>query len=92
MENTSMGYHTFAFFQRTNNDEYQFLNSDFIGYMQETKKLKRSPAVDKNGERIGWQFSYKDKKDKGIHWLLLSWETKNNYDMKGVLTVINPQS
>ena len=92
MENTSLGYHTFAFFQKTNEEEYDILEHDFIGYMQETKKLKRSPAENKDKVQIGWQFIYKDKKDKGIRWLLLSNKAKNNYVTKGVLVVINPKN
>ena len=32
MENTSMGYHTFAFFQKTDEEEYQILECDFSEY------------------------------------------------------------
>lgn len=91
MENTSLGYHTFAFFQKTNVEEYQLLENDFIGYKQETKKLQRRPAVNKDEVQIGWEFTYKDKKDKGIRWLLLSSKAKNNYVTRGVLAVINPK-
>lgn len=91
MENTSMGYHTFAFFQKTDEEEYQILENDFIGYMQRTKKLKRSAAKNKYKVQIGWQYTYKDNKEKGIHWLMLSSKAKNNYVTKGVLAVINPE-
>lgn len=92
MENTSMGYHTFAFFQKTDYDEYCSLDSDFIGYMRETGKLKRTPVKNKDNVQIGWQFVYKDDKDKGIHWVMLSGEARDNYVTRGVLTVINPKS
>lgn len=85
-----MGYHTFAFFQKTNEEEYQLLESDFIGYMRRTKKLKRSPVKSKDGIQIGWQFTYGDNKNKGIRWLMLSSRARNNYITRGVLTVINP--
>lgn len=91
MENTSMGYHTFAFFQKTDEEEYQVLENDFIGYMQRTKKLKRSPVQNKDKIQIGWQYTYKDDKEKGIHWLMLSSKSKNNYVTRGVLAVINPE-
>lgn len=91
MENTSMGYHTFSFFQKLNYEEYQILGNDFSGYTRESGRLKKSPVLDKNKERIGWQFVYKDKKDKGIHWKLLSCNAKNGYVTRGVLSVINPQ-
>lgn len=92
MENTSMGYHTFAFFQKTDEEEYQLLENDFIGYMQRTKKLKRSPVQNKDKIQIGWQYTYKDDKEKGIHWLMLSSKAKNNYVTRGVLAVINQEA
>jgi hypothetical protein len=92
MENTSMGYHTFAFFQKTDEEEYQVLENDFIGYMQRTKKLKRSPVQNKDKIQIGWQYTYKDDKEKGIHWLMLSSKAKNNYITRGVLAVINQEA
>ncbi len=92
MENTSMGYHTFAFFQKTDEEEYQVLENDFIGYMQRTKKLKRSPVRNKDKIQIGWQYTYKDDKEKGIHWLMLSSKAKNNYVTRGVLAVINQEA
>ena len=92
MGNTSMGYHTFAFFQKTDYEQYCSLGNDFIGYMRKTGKLKRTPIKNKNNVQIGWQFSYKDDKDKGIHWIVLSGEAQNNYVTRGVLTVINPKS
>ena len=92
MENTSMGYHTFAFFQKINYEEYCILEKDFIGYMRKTEKLKRSPVENKDGLQIGWQYTYKNNEDKGIRWLLLSRKAKNNYVTRGVLVVINPES
>lgn len=92
MENTFMGYHTFAFFQKTDEEEYQVLENDFIGYMQRTKKLKRSPVQNKDKIQIGWQYTYKDDKEKGIHWLMLSSKAKNNYVTRGVLAVINQEA
>lgn len=92
MENTSMGYHTFAFFQKIDYEEYCILENDFIGYMRKTGKLKKSPVETKEGVRIGWQYSYKINEDKGIRWLLLSRKVKNNYVIRGVLVVINPES
>lgn len=87
-----MGYHTFAFFQKTDEEEYQVLENDFIGYMQRTKKLKRSPVQNKDKIQIGWQYTYKDDKEKGIHWLMLSSKAKNNYITRGVLAVINQEA
>lgn len=87
-----MGYHTFAFFQKTDEEEYQVLENDFIGYMQRTKKLKRSPVQNKDKIQIGWQYTYKDDKEKGIHWLMLSSKAKNNYVTRGVLAVINQEA
>lgn len=91
MENTSMGYHTFAFFQKLDFEEYCTLESDFIGYMGRTEKLKRSPVENKDRVQIGWQFIYKDSKDKGIRWLMVSNKAKNDYVTRGVLTIINPK-
>lgn len=87
-----MGYHTFAFFQKTNEEEYQILDNDFIGYMRETKRMKKTPVEGKDKVQIGWQYSYKDNQDKGIRWLLLSSKAKNNYVTRGVLVVVNPKT
>lgn len=87
-----MGYHTFAFFQKMDYEEYCILENDFIGYMRKTGKLKRSPVKTKEGVQIGWQYTYKVNEDKGIRWLLLSRQAKNNYVIRGVLVVINPES
>ena len=65
MENTSMGYHTFAFFQKTDEEEYQSLENDFVVYMRRTKKLKRTPVLKKGKVQIGWKYTYRDDKDKG---------------------------
>lgn len=92
MENTSMGYHTFAFFQKIDYEEYCILENDFIGYMRKTDKMKKSPVESKDGVQIGWQYTYKNNEDKGIRWLLLSRKAKNNYVTRGVLVVINPES
>jgi hypothetical protein len=83
MENTSIGYHTFAFFQKTDEEEYQLLGNDFTGYIQKTKKLKKTPVL-KDNVRIGWKYSYIDNKEKGIHWVMLSNKAKNNYVTRGV--------
>lgn len=92
MGNTSMGYHTFAFFQKTDYEEYWSLEADFDRYVNETGKLKKSPATNKDNEQIGWRFSYKDNKDKGLYWIMLSGDAKNYYVTRGVLSVINPKS
>lgn len=92
MGNTSMGYHTFAFFQKIDFEEECHLDNDFIGYMRKTGKLKRTPIKNKDNDQIGWQFSYKDNKDKGIYWVMFFGEAKNNYVTRGVLSVINPKS
>ncbi len=92
MENTSMGYHTFAFFQKTDEEEYQSLENDFVVYMRRTKKLKRTPVLKKGKVQIGWKYTYRDDKDKGIYWLMLSNKAKNNYVIRGVLAVINPEA
>ena len=92
MENTSLGYHTFAFFQKTDYEEHCFLENDFIGYMRESGRLERIPIKNKDKKQIGWKFFYKNNEDKGVYWLMLSGEAENNYVTRGVLTVINPKS
>lgn len=92
MRNTSIGYHTFAFFQKTDYEQYWSLEADFEWYMNKTGKLKRGTANNKDDQQIGWTFSYKDNEDKGIHWIMLFGEAQNNYATRGVLTVINPKA
>lgn len=91
MKNTSKGYHTFAFFQKTKEEEYDCLESAFIGYMRETGKLKRYPIKDHNMNGIGWEFTYKENGDKGIRWRLLSIRARNGYFTGGIMAIINPK-
>lgn len=42
--NTSMGYHTFSFFQKTDYDEFYRLSSDFILYANKNTDMKRFPV------------------------------------------------
>lgn len=84
--NTSIGYHTFAFFQKVKWDEFSSLTQDFISYASKNKDMKRFPLK----SRKGWEYIYEN--DKGIRWLLLSYKMKNGYILQGVLVIINPQA
>lgn len=84
--NTSIGYHTFAFFQKLDGEAFSSLTSDFIGYANKNKDLDRFPL--KN--RKGWGYVYKE--NKGIRWLFLSSEVINGYTIQGVLVIINPKA
>lgn len=61
MKNTSLGYHTFAFFQKAAEDEFSCLTSDFIAYANRNKEIKRFPM--KND--MGWEYTYEIKKEYG---------------------------
>lgn len=49
MKNTSLGYHTFSFFQKLNEDEYFSLSSDFRAYAGRNNDMKGTPVKNKRG-------------------------------------------
>lgn len=85
MINTSLGYHTFAFFQRAKEDEFLSLTTDFIAYANRNKDIKRFPIKNKRG----WEYTYKNS--KGIRWQLFSFRDKNGFSIQGVMAIINPR-
>lgn len=86
MKNTSLGHHTFAFFQKAKEDEFSLLTQDFIAYANKNNDMKRFPLSNNKG----WQYIYKN--NKGIRWLLLSSRQKNGFIIQGVMAVINPKA
>ncbi len=89
MENTSLGVHTFSFFQRLDEYSYFSVNVDFQKYMNEYGTIKRRPIKDKDDKIVGWEYTY--KKPKGIRWLLLSNRISDRFNISGVLIVITPR-
>lgn len=85
MNNTSLGYHTFSFFQKAAEDEFSCLTSDFIAYANKNKDIKRFPM--KNN--MGWEYTYEI--NKGIRWKLLSCKEKNGFVVQGVMAIVNPK-
>ncbi len=90
MKNTSLGYHTFSFFQNLKADEYDSVSTDFAMYARKNKDMKGFPVKDKKGKTIGWEYSYKS--GKGIRWKLTSRQAENGFIIQGVTAVVNPQS
>lgn len=90
MKNTSLGYHTFSFFQKLNEDEYFSLSSDFRAYAGRNNDMKGTPVKNKKGHIIGWKYSYKPS--KGIQWILTSKTSKNGFTICGVMVIINPKN
>lgn len=86
LENTSLGYHTFAFFQKEKEDIFNALTTDFIAYANKNNDIKRFRL--KNNK--GWEYAYKS--NKGIRWLLLSFKVQNSFSVQGVLVVVNPKA
>ena len=60
LENTSLGYHTFAFFQKEKEDIFNKLETDFMIYAKKNNDIKRFPLENNKG----WGYAY--KKNKGI--------------------------
>lgn len=89
MMNTSMGYHTFAFFQKLNGHEFSMLTSAFILYAEKNKNIKRFPIKDKGGRTVAWEYDY--EKNKGIRWILKSFQGENGFAIQGVMAIINPK-
>lgn len=90
MQNTSLGYHTFSFFQKTNEADFSSITRDFMMFADTSGELKRFPIQNKKRETIGWEYVY--KRNKGIRWLLLSSEAKNKFRTQGVMAIINPKA
>ena len=90
MKNTSVGYHTFSFYQRVNSDDYSMLINDFMMYKHKNEDIKDFPIKDKDGKTIGWEYTY--KRNKGIRWLLLSSKAANGFSWQGVAVIINPKA
>lgn len=78
-----MGYHTFAFFQKVQNEEFSSLTTDFIAYANRSDDIKRVP------KKNGWEYTYKER--KGIRWRLVSFQDNNGFMVQGVTVVINPR-
>lgn len=90
MKNTSLGHHTFAFFQRAKENEFFPLTSDFISCANKNSNMKRFPIKNKKGQQVGWEYIYEN--NKGIRWLLLSFEVNNGITIQGVMVIINPKA
>ena len=90
MRNTSAGYHTFSFYQKLTTDDYSILVSDFSIYRNKNKDIQSFPLENKNGKKIGWEYTY--KKYKGIRWLLLSSEAADGFPWQGIAVIINPMA
>ncbi len=90
MENTSVGYHTFSFYQKVTREEYDLLRNDFSAYKYKNKDIQGFPIKDKSDKTIGWEYTY--KKHKGIRWVLLSSEAPNGFSWQGVAVIINPMA
>lgn len=87
MKNTSLGYHTFSFFQRLKEDEYFALSGSFMDYANLNKDMKMFPVKNKKGQCIYYIYSYRPS--NGIRWLLLSPLMKNGFIAYGILTIID---
>lgn len=84
-QNSSMGLHTFSFFQRlTARDSYD-LGGCFIKYMNETGVMKRQPIEN------GWQYSYNRPNVKGIRWRLVSRKINDSLTIHGLYVIITPK-
>ena len=88
MQNTSLGFHTFAFFQKANSEEFSLLTGDFIKYANNNSEMKRFPIENQKG-KIGWKYVYENS--IGIQWLLLSRNLNAGFTVQGVMAIINPK-
>ncbi len=82
MEHSSIGYHTFSFFQKTTPEEFSVLTSDFIEYARKNSNVKCF-----NNKNI-WIYCYTDH--KGIIWNLINY-VYNGYLNCGVKVIIDPK-
>lgn len=90
MKNTSLGYHTFSFFQKLKEEDYFSLSCDFSVYARRNKGIKETPVKNKKGQTTGWRYSYKPS--KGIQWILTSKTAENGFTTRGVMVIVNPKS
>jgi hypothetical protein len=88
---SSMGTHSFSFFQGINKEEYDYLYGDFIRFQKHTGKVRSYPIQDakKPEKTIGIEYAYTNS--KGIRFKLYSFEAGKNYFARGVMVIITPQ-
>lgn len=89
MINTSMGYHTFSFFQKLSEEDYFDLSVAFGLYVQKNKDVREFHISNKAEENIGRGYSYKSS--KGIRWLMMS-STVNEYNVRGLLVIVDSKA
>ena len=89
MVNSLLGYHSFSIYQKLSAEDNFSLNNDFIGYMRNSNRIKRSPVMNKNGITIGTEYTY--KQPTGIRWLIVDMDAGNRFKIYGVKVVITPK-
>lgn len=91
MTNSSVGYHTFSFYQKLTSDQYEDISSDFSLYWNRNREIiNRMPIKNSNGKQTGWLYYY--RKNKGIQWVLNASCNNNGFSWYGVTSVINPKA
>ena len=90
MRNTSIGFHTFSFFQKLSEGDYSSLEGDFIQQVRDGN-MKRLPIEDKKNRKsiIGWEYTY--TANKGIRWIMKPTIVDTHLTMFGITTIITPK-
>ena len=92
MLNTSLGYHTFSFFQKLSWKYYNALIDDFNKlYRGGNGEIERCPIKDKKNPKkiLGWEYFYKPS--RGIRWRVRQIKISDTFTINGVMAVITPK-
>lgn len=84
--NTSIGFHTFSFFQKVDEFDFDTLKSDFAAAY-----YKGDTGIDRVFTKKHTPI-YMYKTEKGIRWVLVESKTDNGFKNYGVCVIINPKA
>ena len=85
---SSIGYHTFAIYQKLSTEDETELNSDFFSSMRKNDPMNISYIKNK-GQPIATEYSYKN--NTGIRRRVINWLTWGNHRIIGVKALITPE-
>lgn len=91
MKNSSIGYHTFCIFKNVADSKtLKRIYSKFEKYKKKNSDMISFPLMDKNNNKIGWEFCY--QKNKGIRWILFNYSVGCQLPCRQIQAIINPKA
>jgi hypothetical protein len=86
---SSIGYHTFAIFQRLLPEDENKLDGDFFRYMRNKCPMNMDVKKNKMKQPIATEYSHIN--NTGIRWRVMNWPVGNNIRITGVKAIITPE-